>query len=151
MRSPKEMQLNSIGMLYAAIILGWSINYLVFLEEEERLQDPFFISWLTIDCIILMVQLVYSYVQKIALMNGEIIKNVYTMMTVQENAIKKNSMINKIKSLTMVNKLAIPPSQPTRKMTAPLVTSETTSPMYGSLKLQEESNHELSDDTESDY
>lgn len=99
MRSVQEIKLNSFGMLYAAIILGWSVNYLAFLKSEERLQDPFFISWLTIDCIILMVQLVYSYIQKVALKNGEIIKNIYTMKTVQENQMKKNSLIAKIKSL----------------------------------------------------
>lgn len=55
MRSDFEIQLDSFGMVFAAIILGWSINYLVFLDEKQRLANPFFISWLNIDCIILMI------------------------------------------------------------------------------------------------
>jgi hypothetical protein len=83
MRSDSEIQLNSYGLIFAAIILGWALNYLTFLDGEARLQDPFFISWLTTDCIILMLRLFYSYFQKYFTKNGEIVKNIYTMKVVQ--------------------------------------------------------------------
>lgn len=35
--SSSERTINTVGMIGAAIILGWSLNFLFFLEEKSRL------------------------------------------------------------------------------------------------------------------
>ena len=65
--------------------------FLTGLPEEELHGDPYFHYWLLFDSCFMMFTLGYTYMSKYLQLDGEVARNVYTLVVVQDKLIKKKT------------------------------------------------------------
>ena len=91
MRGPKETILKSIEVFVDCIIVGYSINFVLNLSQEDVSQANLSLKWIIIDNIMMICTLAYVYFSNIAILNSEITKNMFSLYFFQEDLIRKKS------------------------------------------------------------
>jgi len=92
LRTPSESFFSTIEILITSILFGFVINHLLQIQKEEFHARPYFHYWLVIDSLLMMITIGYVYLAKYLSIEGEMMKNVYTLIFLQEKKIREIKM-----------------------------------------------------------
>jgi hypothetical protein len=88
-QAKRESFIANIQYLFVCLIVGFSVKQIVILNEEEKRHQSYMIQWIYVDCIIIILQRYYLYVCQAMMINGEIMKNIYTLNFTQKKILEK--------------------------------------------------------------
>ena len=83
-RTSKESMLTTIELFFTSILFGYVFNHFFNEEEGKFHSDVYFHYWVIIDCILMLFTIGYGYAAKYLQIEGEITRNVYTLVFLQD-------------------------------------------------------------------
>jgi len=78
-RAPKETIIQIFEILIDSIILGFFMNHLISMDENDFHGQPLVHYWLIVDCIIMFFTIFYVYVVQIMKLKNELHKNMFSL------------------------------------------------------------------------
>lgn len=87
-RAKTELKFSSIQFFVSCIILGFTIKHLFVLENFFTV-DQMKTQWIIIDCVIMFLTQTYISYSLYMKVQGEIIKNIYTLFFLQLSKVRK--------------------------------------------------------------
>ena len=82
LRGKFESTLGTIELLVSSGLIGYCIFFFSMMSKDDFHSDPYFHYWLLFDSGFMLFTLGYTYMSKYLQLEGEITKNVYTLVTI---------------------------------------------------------------------
>ena len=86
--APIEFRLRVIEVIADLIIFIFILNHFTSLNQEQFNDLPLLNYWMLVDMIIMFLTLPYTYMSRLMMITGEIIKNIFTLYQVQKKKLR---------------------------------------------------------------
>lgn len=90
LRGKFESLLGTVDMFASSILFGYTINFFSQMTWIQFHAYPLYHYWIIFDCQLIMLQLGYAYLGKYFQIEGEVIKNVFTLTFLQDKLLNVN-------------------------------------------------------------
>ena len=86
--APIEFRLRCLEVIGDLIIFIFILNHFTSLNEQQFNNLPLLNYWMLVDMIIMFLTLPYTYMSRLMMITGEIIKNIFTLYQVQKKKLR---------------------------------------------------------------